>query len=264
MKKRSFTLIELLVVIAIIAILASMLLPMLNKAREKGKRATCANNLKQIGLGVNFYIGDFQDWYPPAEAPATSSMFKNQMLSGPGFKTGYCTGGVKLFDCPSDITRLETWDYWPYWGTGNNISYGYNEKVGGSLYAATTDTNSGGANSGFRVRSHKATQMKSPSSDILICDVGRFRTPVAVPNVDTSKCSNLYIIWSCNAANEDRSTYLMNNTGNPFNHELSINFCFLDGHVGNYTYAEYMGKLRLTGDKVPLDPGVSDARRVNF
>ena len=82
-----FTLIELLIVIAIIAILASMLLPALNQAREKARATQCVNSLKQCSTAITFYADTYQDYIPSASTTswgswAHSYLVESGILSG--------------------------------------------------------------------------------------------------------------------------------------------------------------------------------------
>ncbi|HTV63094.1 MAG TPA: DUF1559 domain-containing protein [Verrucomicrobiae bacterium] len=92
----AFTLIELLVVIAVIAILAAMLLPALARAKETGRRIYCLNNLKQLGLASQMYVGDNQGTYPPRN---DTERWPDQFYSDYG-------KNINVLLCPTDLLLL--------------------------------------------------------------------------------------------------------------------------------------------------------------
>ena len=80
-QKNGFTLIELLVVIAIIGILASMLLPVLAKAKQKANDVKAMSNLKQVALAMQMYIGDNDETYPKVYGGAGGCQWRPQWLN---------------------------------------------------------------------------------------------------------------------------------------------------------------------------------------
>ncbi|KKR03524.1 MAG: hypothetical protein UT30_C0027G0008 [Candidatus Uhrbacteria bacterium GW2011_GWF2_39_13] len=211
-----FTLVELLITISIIVILAGLLLPSLQHAKERTKGIACSNNLKQIGLTQSMYSNDFNDWIVPGRD--ADAIFAFELLSGtrrrsymsqtqtPSYGLKYYGDELTKgsFVCPMETTKFGR-DYNVLFGFTH---YGYNTWLcGDSCSTATTNYNH-----------HKLSNITNPS--------------VTIFSGDTEALNSSHIIamgrlsYRHGGVNPPNMGSLVYGTGRS-------NIVYLDGHVSN-------------------------------
>ena len=230
--KKSFTLIELLVVIAIIAILAAILLPALNSARERGRSAACMNNTKQICTAMAMYLDTSSDNFPYGDptqwgtytAPTTkcSGVYWNALL----YHAGLLDVDKKavLLRCPTLFGRFLTTPT-NYQGdfTFDNFSFGNKQTyaIAGTIGADKRVVNNGHTDYN---RPAKLSEIGASSTTVMLSEfalndgAATFKGEASFIYVGDQNPENSYYFFQ-------KRTFTVHGSG--------FNVAFVDGHVEN-------------------------------
>jgi prepilin-type N-terminal cleavage/methylation domain-containing protein/prepilin-type processing-associated H-X9-DG protein len=237
---KGFTLIELLVVIAIIALLAAILFPVFARARENARKSSCANNLKQLAVGVAQYTQDFDESFPWAWGSGGGGNTCWWQINFPNKKI------TQVYTSPSDSNRTPGGNSFttspPVLGMVDgrfHISYGVNFPVfGNGSYGSTAAFN--------------MADLAKPSGTVLFADTGmvaQLTAPYLTGSVGSKGASWLLVDPTCynsstsKPCNDGGAVTTPTATGGPRNsgdtnwagpnprHLDTVNVAFTDGHV---------------------------------
>ena len=245
MMRRNFTLIELLVVIAIIAILAAMLLPALNKARDKARAIKCLNNQNQFGTAFISYADSNDGQIPCASFSGNASPYWMHNLVETGLLPGRVDAGDNIsvsaqgiWNCPANGEQTR---YFGSKALRAEMSYGAN---GFASFNKNTGTNNFETYDGFL--GAKISQIKSPSTKYAMMDASSYRLDYhtnsgKVQETDTAGT------WPNGVEFVD------------YRHSNGVNILYSDGHAAANIGIVYGGHpFRNTYWRARKTPGTSD------
>lgn len=211
-----FTLIELLIVVAIIAILAGMLLPALNSAREKAMSISCLGNIRQIGSAAMHYSHDFNDHILPSETTVSGTKYpwQRNLVTLGYLSSASVWGGKEVFEKvnPSGIYRCPsvyisgTLD--EVWGLWRGCTYGQGNYIGGYV---TNMSNAATINRYFS----KFTEIRKRISEVAYF----------------GEKSGSTDYWTTFSITDDEIKPASR-------HSLAMNIYFIDGHAEKYQYSK--------------------------